>query len=177
MVIFWNVNEEKIHDLAWWEEITLESITITSTPAQHYGGRSPLKKDATWWCGYFIKSDLHTVYYTGDTGYSDSFKDIYQRLGEVDLMLADSAQYGEAWAAIHMTPQQAYQAAGEVNAKHLIPVHWGVFSLAYHDWNEPPRWLSGIEDSMVNIAIPKIGATVDYESLGLVDEKWWELKD
>ncbi len=36
-----------------------------------------------------------------------------------------------------MVPEQTAQAAIDLNAKYLIPVHWGKFKLANHQWNEP----------------------------------------
>lgn len=47
-----------------------------------------------------------SFYYTGDTGYYDLFEQVYNTLGEPDLMLADSGQYDKGWATTHMFPEE-----------------------------------------------------------------------
>lgn len=55
--------------------------------------------------------DHHSVYYTGDGGYNDVFSRVFERFGEVNLMLADAGQYDTGWATTHMNPAEAAQAA------------------------------------------------------------------
>ncbi|MBR6969081.1 MAG: MBL fold metallo-hydrolase, partial [Ruminococcus sp.] len=105
----WGVDESKLHPLYWWESIELDGITYTLTPAQHYTGRNPLKMNATLWGGLYIKNSDHSIYYTGDTGYYDVFKQVFERFGETELMLADSGQYDNGWAETHMFPEEAVQ--------------------------------------------------------------------
>jgi L-ascorbate metabolism protein UlaG (beta-lactamase superfamily) len=40
---------------------------------------------------------------------------------------------------VHMTPEEAVQAAEDVGARHIVPMHWGTFELTDEPLDEPPR--------------------------------------
>ena len=103
------------------------------------------------------------------------FSRIYERFGETELMLSDSAQYSDAWVQTHMTPEQAVQAAQDAHAKWLMPIHWGAFKLSTHPWDEPPkRAVAAAEEQGVSLATPRIGQTMAYDDISSFDEHWWE---
>lgn len=171
----WGVDESKLHPLGWWESIDLDGVNYTVVPSQHSSFRSPLHIFETLWGGIYVKNDLHSLYYTGDCGYYDVFSRIYERFGETDLMLSDSAQYNDAWAQTHMTPEQAVQASKDAHAKWLTPIHWGAFKLSTHPWDEPPkRAVAAAEEQGVSLATPRIGQTMDYDDISSFNEHWWE---
>ena len=171
----WGVPAEKITALNWWEEITLDGVSYALTPSQHYTGRNPLKANSTFWGGLFMNDGTHKVYYTGDGGYYDVFSRIYEKYGAPDLMLADSGQYDPAWSMTHMFPEEAVQAAMDVQAKWYIPVHWGAFSLSNHAWDDPIiRAKAAADENNINMATPRIGQTVDFDLIGGYNECWWE---
>ena len=171
----WGVDESKLHPLYWWEDVELDGVSYTVTPAEHYTGRNPLKNNATLWGGLYIRDGVHNFYYTGDTGYYDLFEQVYVTLGTPDLMLADSGQYDKGWATTHMFPEEAVQAAKDVHAKWLIPVHWGAYSLSNHAWDDPPqRAVKAAGEQGVNLATPRIGQAVSYDDIASFTEHWWE---
>ena len=171
----WGIDESRLHALAWWESTEISGVTYTLVPGQHSSFRNPLRRFETLWGGICIRNDRHSLYFTGDCGYYDVFGRIYERFGETDVMLADSAQYNDAWAQTHMTPEQSVQAAKDAHAKWLIPVHWGVFRLSTHAWDEPPRRaVKAAEERGVSLATPRIGQTVDYDDIASFREHWWE---
>ncbi|MBP3871796.1 MAG: MBL fold metallo-hydrolase [Faecalicoccus sp.] len=171
----WGVNPDKISSLFWWESVELDGVTYTLTPGQHFSGRNPLRFNATLWGGIHIKNSSHSFYYTGDGGYTDYFKEVYEKLGEVDLILAEDGQYNKAWAQTHMFPEQTVQAAKDVHAKWLIPVHWGAFVLSTHAWDDPVvRALQAAQELNVNMATPRIGEIVDFNEISSYQEHWWE---
>ena len=171
----WGIDKNKLHPLNWWESIELEGVTYTLIPAQHYTGRNPLKANISLWGGLHLADGDHSVYYTGDSGYYDVFSRVYERFGEVDLMLADSGQYDAGWAMTHMNPNESAQAAKDAHAKWFIPVHWGAFVLSNHPWDEPPSLaVQAAENLGVNIATPRIGEAVDYDEIDRFTEHWWE---
>jgi L-ascorbate metabolism protein UlaG (beta-lactamase superfamily) len=43
----------------------------------------------------------------------------------------EAGQYNKRWSDVHMFPDQTYQAAKDIRAKAVMPIHWGAFSLAY----------------------------------------------
>jgi len=40
---------------------------------------------------------------------------------------------------VHVTPEEAVQAAFDVRAEHVLGMHWGTFDLADEPLDEPPR--------------------------------------
>jgi hypothetical protein len=54
-----------------------------------------------------------------------------------------------------------------------LPVHWGTFNLAFHDWNEPPeRALAAARKAGIAIATPRPGEFVDA-ARPQPPEPWW----
>lgn len=172
------VSADKITALNWWEDIRIEGITYTLIPTQHFTGRNPLKGNRTLWGGLFMQDNAHSVYYTGDSGYCDVFGRVRDKLGAVDLIIAEDGQYDNAWASIHMMPEETVQAAIDINAAWLIPVHWGAFVLSNHSWDDPAiKATNAAKEKGQNIATPRIGQTVNYENISSFTEHWWESVD
>ena len=74
-----------------------------------------------------------------------------------------------------MFPEEAVQAAKDVHAKWLIPVHWGAYSLSNHAWDDPPqRAVKAAGEQGVNLATPRIGQAVNYDDIASFTEHWWE---
>jgi L-ascorbate metabolism protein UlaG (beta-lactamase superfamily) len=74
-----------------------------------------------------------------------------------------------------MQPEETVQAAVDLKAKVLMPVHWGKFTLAMHEWNEPvKRVLSKAAGLGLSVVTPKIGEPVILNG-GFTNSVWWEL--
>ena len=55
----------------------------------------------------------------------------------------------------------------------MLPVHWGLFDLAYHGWSEPiERVLAAAERIDVTVVTPRPGASVELSDVYRVD-RWW----
>ena len=170
---FWGYDARIITELNWHERLTIGEHTITATPARHFSGRS-FERNTTLWASYVIKNALHNLYLGGDSGYGPHFKTIGEQYGPFDLALLESGQYNPAWAYIHMMPEETVQAAQDLGAKVLFPVHWGKFVLSLHDWNEPiQRLTAAAKQANQTITTPTLGKVMmlngDY-----VDNPWWE---
>lgn len=174
----WGIDENKIHVLNWWDKVSINGIEYVSTPARHYSGRNPLKANSTLWSGYYFKDANNSVFYTGDSGYSEVFKEIVEKCGNVDILFADSGQYNKAWSQIHMNPLDSLQVAVDVQAKYFIPVHWGAFVLSDHDWNAPIKIAYQNKDKYgVNLITPQIGERVKYAEIENYKNVWWNLDE
>jgi len=170
---YWGVEEARIVELDWWESRAVGDLTITCTPARHASGRTLLDKDEQLWAGWALVGPSHRVYYSGDTGLFPAMKDIGARLGPFDVTLIEVGQYHSAWPDWHIGPEQAVTAHRWVNGRVLLPVHWGLFSLAYHAWTEPAeRVLVAAQRAGVALAIPKPGQSVEPDALPSLD-RWW----
>lgn len=133
------VNTIKIIELNWYEYTEISALNVALVPSQHDSGRSPFSMDRSLWGGFILKNDKYTVFDSGDGGYANHFKDIYERYGTVDLSIMECGQYNEKWHAIHMFPEESVQACEDLHAKISIPVHWGAYVLSDHVWDDPPR--------------------------------------
>ena len=101
-----------------------------------------------------------TIYIGGDSGYDIHFKQIGEKYGPIDLAILEAGQYNTMWPLIHMMPEEAVQAALDLNARAMMPVHWGKFMLAMHEWNEPvKRIIKKAEELGVAVISPRIGNT------------------
>ncbi|MFC0470712.1 MBL fold metallo-hydrolase [Halalkalibacter kiskunsagensis] len=176
-LIRWGVEEEKITELNWWDETDFQGLTVTLTPAKHYSGRGLFNRNSTLWGGWVILGENTRFFTSGDSGYDEHFKEVGERYGPFDITLLDGGQYDDRWDWVHMTPEEAVQAHLDLMGENMMLIHWGAFTLAYHDWSEPiERALAEAENTAVNIIAPNIGETVllngDFFN---VISRWWEL--
>ncbi len=171
----WGVNPKQIQELDWWENFRYQRITITSTPARHFSGRSVFftDRDKTLWMGFAIAGSTQKVYYSGDTGMFDGFKKIGERLGPFDVSLFEIGAYNKMWSDVHLGPEQAIKAFKMIRGGIFIPVHWALFDLALHSWTEPvERLIKEAKLKKADIFIPKPGESME-PALSNTFEKWW----
>ncbi|HSV50798.1 MAG TPA: MBL fold metallo-hydrolase [Burkholderiaceae bacterium] len=158
----WGVPPGQIHEMDWWEQASIKGVAIHCAPARHYSGRKSMD-NSTLWTSWMLKGPSHSAYYSGDTGYAGHFKQIRERLGAPGLALIKVGAYGETWLDIHMNPESAIQAHRDLGATTLLPVHWGTFNLAYHEWAEPViRAVAAASRQGVQIVTPRVGEKFEF---------------
>ena len=64
-------------------------------------------------------------------------KEIGEKLGPFDVAMIETGQYGVAWPDWHIGPERAVEASQMVRARTMLPIHWGLLTLAFHGWTEP----------------------------------------
>ena len=133
----WGAASEGIHEADWWDEIALDGWQLHAVPARHNSGRGWGDTNLTLWNGWVVRTQSESIYYSGDSSYGSHFAEIGKRFGGLDLALIENGQYNPAWRDNHMFPEQTVQAALDVRAKCLMPVHWGAYALSTHPWDEP----------------------------------------
>ncbi len=149
-------------------------MKLTAAPARHFSGRG-INRVQTLWSSFILKTSTHNLYLGGDSGYDSHFKEIGDRFGSFDLAILESGQYNVMWPLIHMMPEEMVQAAIDLKASAILPVHWGKFKLGMHPWNEPVRRvIERANELNVLVKTPMIG-----EPLALTTQfsgsKWWEV--
>ena len=136
-LVHWGISPEQITEFDWWHQKTIHNLEITFTPTRHFSGRGLTDRAKSLWGGWVFKTPSETIYFSGDGGYGAHFKTIQERFGTFDLAFMECGQYNEHWHQIHMYPEESVQAAHDVYAKKIIPVHWAGFALALHAWTDP----------------------------------------
>jgi len=170
----WGIDENKIHELNWWDSIMFENIELVCTPARHFSGRGILDRSSTLWASWVIKGSSKKIFFSGDSGYDDHFKEIGKKFGPFDISLMECGQYNEDWRAIHMMPEETVQAAIDLKSKLMMPIQWGAFTLAFHDWTDPAeRVTKAATELNMPISTPKIGEVVIVGDSLYPAERWW----
>jgi len=170
----WGVASTNISELDWYESEVYRGVRLTLAPARHFSGRGLWDRNSTLWGSWIISSKTLNVYFSGDSGYSDTFKTIGQRYGPFDIAFLENGAYNLDWAQIHMMPEEVVQASIDLNARVLFPIHWSKFDLALHPWDEPAiRLTKEARNRAVAVATPLIGEAFDVNNYP--ETQWWEL--
>ena len=170
----WGVNKSRITEMNWADTATVGGdLSITATPARHFSGRSITNRNQTLWSSFVIKGKNHNIFFGADSGWFPGFKDIGDAYGPFDLTMLEIGAYGEGWPDIHMGPVKACDAHIALRGKVMMPIHWGTFNLALHDWKEPVEiFLKEAKQKQITAFLPKPG--VPTEVNGSYNSAWWE---
>ena len=165
---FANLGITRHTELDWWQSATIEGITVTATPSQHWSARGLLDRFECLWASYFIEAKDVSFWFGGDTGYNPyQFKEIGERFGPIDLAAIPIGAYEPRWFMrnMHVNPAEAAKIFKDIKATRAIGIHWGTFQLTDEGPLAPPQALGearkteAIEPSDFE-AIP-IGATLE----------------
>jgi len=171
---FWGISPDKITEFDWWQSETIfQGVQLTATPARHFSGRG-LTRNKTLWSSFVLHTSHHTIFIGGDSGYDASFKEIGEKFGPFDLVLLECGQYDLMWPFIHMMPEQTAQAAVDLKAKVLLPVHWSKYTLSLHRWYDPiQRVTARAKELNMPVTTPMIGEKVEVGKT-YPTSSWWE---
>ncbi|WP_203901052.1 MBL fold metallo-hydrolase [Virgisporangium aliadipatigenens] len=169
----WGVPLDRIVELDWDEDVTINGVTLTCTAARHFSGRT-LTRDGTLWASWVMAVGTRKVFYTGDSGYFPGYARVGREHGPFDATLIQVGAYGDAWPDIHMTPEEGVATHLDVGGRVMIPLHWGTFNLALHDWSEPvERVWAEAKARGVTLVVPRPGERVDVDEPPALDP-WWQ---
>ncbi len=172
----WGVPDDRIVELDWDDSTSVGGLTLTCTEARHFSGRF-FTRDTTLWASWAVTGPRHRVFFGGDTGYTPAFAELGARMGPFDLTLLPIGAYNDAWHAIHMDPEEAVRAHGDLGGRVLLPIHWATFNLAFHRWAEPvQRLIAAAARSRAQVVVPLPGERIDVlDPPRLTD--WWTAVD
>jgi L-ascorbate metabolism protein UlaG (beta-lactamase superfamily) len=150
-----------IHELDWWESFKTDELEITLTPAQHWSARGLNDKREALWGGFFIRAEKLTVFWAGDTGYGQHFKQIQEKLGSPDLSFQPVGAYEPRWFMkdMHANPSDAMQAHFDLKTKMSVGMHFGTFQLTDEGIEDPVLELEKVkkEKGVENFVVLKEG--------------------
>ncbi|MYM69286.1 hydrolase [Pseudoduganella sp. FT55W] len=173
-LISWGIPASKVQQLSWWQATFVAGLKLVATPAQHFSGRGLGDRNKTLWASFVIEDRDVRVFFSGDSGYFDGFKEIGRRYGPFDLTMVETGAYDPQWPDVHMQPEESLQAHIDLRGKVLLPIHNGTFDLSLHAWHDPfDRITQLAEERRLPIATPAIGLPMDIRQPH-AETKWWE---
>jgi L-ascorbate metabolism protein UlaG (beta-lactamase superfamily) len=152
-------------------------VEVTAAPSQHFSGRGLKDRNATLWSSLVVRGPRHRVFFSGDTGLTDQYTTIRDRLGPFDLVMLEVGAFHPAWGDIHLGPEHALEALQLLGGGAFLPVHWGTFSLAMHAWDEPVETLMTLAPRQgVHLLLPQLGEAIEPVQVDSVTP-WWRAVD
>jgi L-ascorbate metabolism protein UlaG (beta-lactamase superfamily) len=127
-------------DLGWWQTVSFsDRVAVTAVPAQHWSRRGLGDAKNTLWAGFVISGTAGPVYFSGDTGWGPHFEQIHARFGPMRLAMLPIGAFKPRWfmQQMHISPEEAVDAARVLEAQVTVPVHWGTFQLGDDGQDEP----------------------------------------
>lgn len=168
----WGVPEERIIELDWGQSADLDGLVLTCTEARHFSGRL-FTANTTLWSAWLVEAGGRSVFFGGDSGYTDAFAEVGRRHGPVDLTVLPIGAYDARWPDVHMDPAEAVQTHLDLRGGVLLPIHWATFDLAFHPWAAPADWLRAEGSARgVRLAQPRPGERCDVAG-ELPTDAWW----
>lgn len=169
---FAEFNVADVRELDWWDSLTLDGLKYTFVPVQHWSKRNLSDTNRSLWGGIVIEDPATSsvssaspasgasgagtpvttpprapwrFIYTGDTGYSQDFKDIGARYPDgFDWLAVPIGAYEPRWfmKAQHVNPDESVQIMKDLGAREALGVHWGTFILTDEPLGQPPKDLA-----------------------------------
>ncbi|MFI7684210.1 MBL fold metallo-hydrolase [Streptomyces griseoaurantiacus] len=130
----------RITELDWWEAAELGGVRFDFVPAHHWSKRGLTDTCRTLWGGWVLTApEGRRIHFAGDTGYGHWFRAIGHRYPGIDLALLPIGAYDPRWwlRDVHCDPEEAVQAAMDLGARRMAPMHWGTFVLSAEPVGEP----------------------------------------
>jgi len=136
---FMNLKATEVHELDWWQDVTLNDVKYTFLPAQHWSRRIGHSTNSTLW-GAFMIEGSKKIFFSGDTGYFVGFKEFGEKFPNIDYALLGMGAYEPRWFMhySHMNVEEFFLAADDLGAKISIPMHFGVIELGKEPVLYPP---------------------------------------
>jgi L-ascorbate metabolism protein UlaG (beta-lactamase superfamily) len=172
----WGVAPRKITELNWGQSAGVgNDLQITATPARHFSGRGLWGRNETLWSSFVIRGREHNIFFGADSGMFPGFRTIGDAYGPFDLTMLEIGAYDADWPNIHMGPLHAAEAHVHLQGKLLLPIHWGLFNLAFHPWREPiERLMVAAAEKNLQLFLPSPGSPTEVTGANL-HTYWWEL--
>ncbi len=177
-LIAWGVDAAKVQQFDWWEGTQIDGVRFIATPAQHFSGRTPFDSDTTLWASWTILDEpiggpSLRLFFSGDSGYFDGFKEIGRRFGPFDVTMVETGAYNAQWPFVHMQPEQTVQAHIDLQGRWLMPIHNGTFDLAMHGWTEPFERVTALAaERGIALTTPRMGEHLHLQAPQAMSP-WW----
>ncbi len=173
--------QAEITELDWADTVCVQTrvdhaaVEITALPARHFSGRGLGDRFKSLWSSFALRGSRHKVYFGADSGFWDGFAEIGQAFGPFDLIMLDVGASHELWKEIHMGPEGAIEAFAVLGGSGLLlPIHWGLFDLALHNWRQPIARMTELADLHgIKLWSPEPGVPTEVCNGQELRSDWW----
>jgi L-ascorbate metabolism protein UlaG (beta-lactamase superfamily) len=148
-----------------------DAVKITFLPAWHWSRRGIFDRNKSLWGSWMIEAGGHTIYFAGDTAYSDHFAEISAAFPKIDIALLPigPCEPRGAMKHTHIDANEAGQAFLDLKAQTFIPMHWGTFNFGFDRFLTPvekiDQWWQGQNfENAQKIAMFKVGQRKEFAS-------------
>ena len=172
---YWGYDPARIIEKDWNQQIDVEpGFTVHTVPSRHFSGRW-FKRNQALWTSFVLQTPSLRIFIGGDSGYDKHFAEIGNTFGGFDLAIMENGQYNKNWKNIHLMPHEILQAAKELKARRIFPVHSSKFVLGNHEWDEPLEKITeNNKKENLHIITPMIGERVDLLDHAQPFTAWWK---
>lgn len=129
-------NFERVMESMWWDKHRftasydgLTRIEFTFLPAYHWSQRGFFDYNKSLWGSWMITCQNTSIYFAGDTAYSQHFSNIAQEFPVINIALMPIGPCEpRVWMKhSHMSAEDSGQAFLDLKAHTFIPMHWGTY--------------------------------------------------
>ncbi|MEM7143779.1 MAG: MBL fold metallo-hydrolase [Verrucomicrobiota bacterium] len=152
----------KVREMHNWELHLDEGLEVVFTPSHHWGARMAVDTHRGFG-GFIIKTPHASLYHSGDSAYFGGFKEIGERHAIDTALLPIGAYESPSGRDVHMNPEEAIKAFGDLGARQMIPMHYGHFPLGNEGMHEPLHRLQAAAQAgglSERVIVPPEGAPV-----------------
>lgn len=130
--------KSKVLELDWSEDYFFKGLRFTFLPSKHWSKRTAFDENKCLW-GAFAIEGSKKIYFAGDTGYADHFKNAAETFESFYLSLIPIGAYEPRWFMkdAHMNPEEAIKAHLDLKSKYSLGIHHGTFQLTDEGINRP----------------------------------------
>lgn len=143
-------------------------LKITFLPTKNWSKRSWFDTNKTLWGSFLIKNPSISIYFAGDSGYSNHFQQIKSKFGSPDVAMLPIGSYKPKWyfGDHHLSPEDAVMAHRELGAKKSIGMHFKTFKTSSENYFEPVEDLQNARLSFhlkdEEFVAPNLGEIFDF---------------
>jgi len=139
-----NLKSINVVELDWTQHHEINGVRFIAEPSQHWGKRTLADAYERLWASWVIEAGDNRLFFAGDTGYANHFKNIGNKYGGFDVALLPIGAYEPRWfmSAYHVNPDEAVRIHMDIRARHSVGMHWGTFILTDEPLDEPPKKLA-----------------------------------
>jgi L-ascorbate metabolism protein UlaG (beta-lactamase superfamily) len=137
------------------DHVRVESLDVVVTEAVHDGRRMPFGRQLGS-VGFLLEGSAR-VYFAGDTDLFDGMRRLAER---IDVALLPVWGWGPRVGPGHLDPERAAQAAGLLQPRVAVPIHWGTLAGPCVWWRHDPRFPAREFERLAALHAPGIAVRI-----------------